>query len=83
VADIDFTADDTHYRLVLGGAVSLDFAENNLLGEINLASPGCSGNGQDRADRVTIEDVAVLLTRAASGPRIPLQRRAARRLLDR
>jgi len=76
VADIEFTADDTHYRLVLGGRVPTDLAETRLLGEINLdtgASPA----------RVSVSDVADMLARSGAAHRIPMQRQVARRLLDR
>lgn len=77
VADIDFTLDDTRYRLVLGGPVPADVAEDRLLGEITL-TPADRASG-----KVTVEDIALLLSRSSSGARIPMQRQVARPLLDR
>jgi hypothetical protein len=74
VADIDFSADDTHYRLVLGGRVEADVAENHLLGEIDV---------RPTSGRVSVHDVADLLARSGAAHRIPMQRSVARRLLDR
>jgi hypothetical protein len=74
VADIDFSAEDTHYRLVLGGRVAADMVESSLLGEI-VARP--------RSARVSVDDVADLLARSGSAHRIPMQRSLARRLQDR
>lgn len=76
VADIEFTADDTHYRLVLGGVVPTQVAEDRLLGEINVAPARRPGT-------VTVEDIATLLSYSGAGKRIPMQRQLARRLLDR
>ena len=77
VVDIEFTDTDTHYRLVLGGPVPAEIAEDRLLGEI-VVTP------EDKAaGRVTVEDIAMLLSRSGSAHRIPLQRQVARRLLDR
>lgn len=73
VADIAFTADDTHYRLVLGGVVPTQVAEDRLLGEINMAPPR-------RTSQVTVEDVATLLSSSAAGKSIPMQRQVAHRL---
>lgn len=73
VVDIDFDLDDTHYRLVLGGRVPADLAEDTLVGEI---APSVSG-------RVSVHDVADLLARSGSAHRIPMQRQVAQRLLDR
>lgn len=77
VADIDFTADETHYRLVLGGRVPADLAEARLVGEVNVVSNGAS------AGRVSVRDVADMLARSGSAHRIPMQRQVAQRLLDR
>jgi hypothetical protein len=74
VSDIDFTADDTHYRLVLGGRVAKDVAEGSLLGEIDVRPGG---------RRLSVGDVADLLARSGAAHRIPMQRSIARRLLDR
>ncbi len=76
VADIEFTAEETHYRLVLGGRVPTDLAEARLLGEINLDA------GASRA-RVSVNDVADMLARSGAAHRIPMQRQVAQRLLDR
>lgn len=76
VADIEFTATETHYRLVLGGPVPTRVAEDRLLGEINVRpAPAPS--------QVTVEDIATLLSHSGAGKRIPMQRQVARRLLDR
>lgn len=75
VADIDFTAQDTEYRMVLGGHVPTQVAEEQLLGEINVSRP--------KHTKVTVEDIATLLSYSGSGVRIPMQRQVARRLLDR
>lgn len=75
VADIEFTADDTHYRMVLGGHVPTQVAEDRLLGEINVT--------EAKPNKVTVEDIATLLSYSGSGVRIPMQRQVARRLLDR
>lgn len=77
VADVEFTLEETHYRLVLGGVVPTEVAEDRLLGEIVVTQ-------QDVTDKkVSITDIAHLLSRAGSAHRIPLQRQVARRLLDR
>lgn len=76
VADIEFTAEETHYRLVLGGPVPAQMAEDSLLGEINVTMAAQPG-------KVTIEDIATLLSHSGAGKRIPQQRSVARRLLDR
>ena len=75
VADIEFTAEDTHYRLVLGGHVPTQVAEDKLLGEINVTGA--------KRNKVTVEDIATLLSYSGSGVRIPMQRQVAQRLLDR
>jgi len=77
VADIEFTADETHYRLVLGGRVPADLAEARLVGEINVVPDGAS------AGRVSVRDVADMLARSGAAHRIPMQRQVAQRLLDR
>ncbi|MFL6062423.1 MAG: hypothetical protein ACJ72E_14410 [Marmoricola sp.] len=74
VADITFSADDTHYRLVLGGRVAPEVVESSLLGEITV---------RPTSGRVSVNDVADLLARSGSAHRIPMQRSVARRLLDR
>lgn len=76
VADISFTPEDTNYRLILGGVVPTQVAEDRLLGEINV-QPKISGG------KVTVEDIATLLSYSGSGARIPMQRQLARRLLER
>lgn len=75
VVDIDFDLTDTHYRLVLGGRVPTDLAEETLIGEIDPAA--------DPAGKVSIRDIADMLARSGSAHRIPMQRRVAQRLLDR
>src|SRR5690242_10947968 len=77
VADIDFEASDTRYRLVLGGRVPADMAEARLLGEINTRPRGGA------AGPVSVHDIADMLARSGAARRIPMQRRAAQRLLDR
>ncbi len=75
VVDIDFDLQDTHYRLVLGGRVPEDLAEETLIGEIDPAA--------NTSGRVSVRDIADMLARSGSAHRIPMQRQAARRLLDR
>jgi hypothetical protein len=70
VADIDFTIDDTQYRLILGGQVPAELA----LQRASAATPTVSG-------RVSVHDVADLLARSGAGRRIPMQRQSAQRLL--
>ena len=70
VADIDFALDDTHYRLVLGGRVPADLAQERIDGTV----PTVSG-------RVSVHDIADMLARSGAGHRIPMQRRSAQRLL--
>jgi len=70
VADIDFALDDTHYRLVLGGRVPADLAQERIDGTV----PTVSG-------RVSVHDIADMLARSGGGHRIPMQRRSAQRLL--
>jgi phage terminase large subunit-like protein len=77
VADVEFSTEDTHYRLVLGGTVPAEVAEARLLGEISVTP-------EDRDKSwVSVEEIATLLSRAGSAHRIPMQRQVARRLLDR
>lgn len=75
VVDIDFDLNDTHYRMVLGGRVPNELAEETLIGEID---PSANTSGQ-----VSIRDIADMLARSGSVHRIPMQRRVAQRLLDR
>lgn len=75
VADIDFEMADTTYRLVLGGRVSEEMAQEHLIGELDLTVPSMR--------RLSVDDVADLLARSGAVHRIPLQRQVARRLLDR
>jgi hypothetical protein len=77
VADVEFTLEDTLYRLVLGGRIPRQEAEDRLLGEITVTRPA------DVTARVSVHDVADLLARSGSAHRIPLQRRVARRLQQR
>ena len=77
VADIDFEVSDTRYRLVLGGRVPADMAEARLLGEIDARPRGGAGGP------VSVHDIADMLARSGAARRIPMQRRAAHRLLDR
>ena len=70
VADVDFTPTDTHYRLILGGLVPAELA----LERASVAGPAVPG-------RVSVHDIADMLTRAGAGQRIPMQRSAAERLL--
>jgi hypothetical protein len=70
VADIDFDLEDTHYRLVLGGRVPAELAQERVAG----TAPAVSG-------RVSVHDIADMLARSGAGHRIPMQRRSAERLL--
>jgi hypothetical protein len=70
VADIDFTIDDTQYRLILGGQVPAELA----LQRASVGTPTVSG-------RVSVHDVADLLARSGASRRIPMQRQSAQRLL--
>lgn len=70
VADIDFTLDDTQYRLILGGQVPAALAVERA----GATAPSVSG-------RVSVHDVADMLARSGAGRRIPMQRQAAQRLL--
>lgn len=70
VADIDFDLEDTHYRLVLGGRVPAELAQEKIAG----TSAAVSG-------RVSVHDIADMLARSGAGHRIPMQRRSAQRLL--
>ena len=79
VVDIDFDLTDTHYRLVLGGRVPTDLAEETLIGEIDPAADSATAP----ADTVSIRDIADMLARSGAAHRIPMQRRVAQRLLDR
>lgn len=74
VADLSFTSDDTHYRLVLGGRVPAETAEACLIGEIDV---------RRTSGQVSVHDVADMLARSGAVHRIPLQREVARRLQDR
>jgi hypothetical protein len=74
VADIDLTAEDIHYRLVLGGPVPAEVAETRLLGEIDVRST---------SGRVSVHDAADLPARSGTTHRIPVQRQVAHRLLER
>ena len=75
VVDIDFDLHDTNYRLVLGGRVPNELAEETLIGEIDPSA--------NPANMVSVRDIADMLARSGSVHRIPMQRRAAQRLLDR
>jgi len=75
VADIDFDLTDTHYRLILGGRVPADLAEETLVGEIDPSASSVSG-------RVSVHDIADMLARSGAAHRIPMQRRVAQRLLQ-
>ena len=70
VADIDFSLDDTEYRLILGGQVPAELA----LERAGSPAPTVSG-------RVSVHDVADLLARSGASRRIPMQRRSADRLM--
>jgi hypothetical protein len=70
VADIDFDLEDTHYRLILGGVVPAELALERAGG----TQPTTSG-------KVSVHDIADLLSRAGSRGRIPAQRNSAQRLL--
>lgn len=70
VADIDFDLEDTHYRLVLGGRVPAELAQEKTDGTVASVS-----------GRVSVHDIADLLARSGAGHRIPMQRRSAQRLL--
>ena len=70
VADIDFDLEDTHYRLILGGRVPAELAQE----KIDNGAAAVSG-------RVSVHDIADMLARSGAGHRIPMQRREAQRLL--
>lgn len=70
VADVDFSLEDTHYRLILGGRVPAELVAEKVTG----TAPSLSG-------RVSVHDVADMLARSGAANRIPMQRRAAQRLL--
>ena len=70
VADIDFTLEDTQYRLVLGGRVPPELVEEKVNGSV----PAVSG-------RVSVHDIADMLARSGATHRIPMQRNAAEKLL--
>lgn len=76
VADIDFDMYDTNYRMILGGRVPAELAEETLVGEIDPSA------GSSRP-RVSVHDIADLLARSGAAHRIPMQRSVAQRLLDR
>jgi len=70
VADIDFSLEDTHYRLVIGGRVPAEIA----LERAGRSSSTVSG-------KVSVHDIADMLARSGAGHRIPMQRRSAQSLL--
>ena len=70
VADVDFTLEDTHYRMILGGRVPAELVPEKVAG----TAPSLSG-------RVSVHDIADMLARSGAANRIPMQRRAAQRLL--
>ena len=70
VADIDFDLEDTNYRLILGGRVPAELAQEKI-----------DGNVASVSGKVSVHDVADMLARSGAGHRIPMQRRAAQRLL--
>lgn len=70
VADIDFDLEDTHYRLILGGRVPAELAQERL-----------EGTPAPVSGRVSVRDIADMLARSGAGHRIPMQRRSAQRLL--
>lgn len=72
VVDIDFELDDTTYRMVLGGRVPAD-----LVGD----QPGDPAGDPAVGGRVSVRDIADMLARSGAAHRIPMQRRAAGRLL--
>jgi hypothetical protein len=75
VVDIDFDLTDTNYRLVLGGRVPAELAEETLIGEIDPSA--------NPAEQVSVRDIADMLARSGSAHRIPMQRQVVRRLLER
>ena len=70
VADIDFDLEDTHYRLILGGRVPAELAQERV-----------NGTAETVSGRVSVHDIADLLARSGAGHRIPMQRSSAQRLL--
>lgn len=70
VADIDFDLEDTHYRLILGGRVPAELAQDRI-----------EANPSPVSGRVSVHDIADMLARSGAGHRIPMQRRSAQRLL--
>lgn len=74
VVDIDFDLHDTHYRLVLGGRVPAELAEESLVGEIDPRTPGAPVRAAGQP--VSVADVADMLARSSAARRIPAQRRS-------
>ena len=70
VVDIDFDLEDTHYRLVLGGVVPAE-----------LARERADSTGPTMSGRVSVHDVADMLTSAGGRHRIPMQRQAPQHAL--
>ena len=70
VADIDFDLEDTNYRLILGGRVPAELAQEKIDGTVASVS-----------GKVSVHDIADMLARSGAGHRIPMQRRSAQRLL--
>ena len=71
VADIDFALEDTRYRLVLGGRVPAELAQEKAAGPV----PAASG-------RVSVHDIAEMLARPGFAHRIPMQRQATQHLIS-
>lgn len=75
VVDLDFDLHETHYRLVLGGRVPARLAAKTLASD--------AGVPRSLSREVSVRDVEGLLSGSVPGPRVPLQRQPAHRLLDR
>ena len=71
VADIDFALEDTEYRLVLGGRVPAELAQEKAAGPL----PAVSG-------RVSVHDIAEMLAQPGFAHRIPTQRQATQRVIS-
>ncbi len=72
VVDIMFQADDTEYRLVLGGRVPGDLVAERLETPVRR---------ERTRERVSVNDIVDMLGRAGAAQRIPMPRQSAEQLL--
>ncbi len=72
VVDIMFQADDTEYRLVLGGRVPGDLVAERL------ETPA---HRERLRSQVSVHDIVDMLGHASSVPRVPMPRQSAEQLL--